>query len=223
MENINKGDILEVRATDPGFFNDINVWAKRTGNTLMDNKKVGNEFLAVLKKGTVKTNIATGNPHGMVAKDNKTMVVFSGDLDKAIASFIIANGAASMGREVTMFFTFWGLNILRKNSKVNVKKGALENMFSSMMPRGSKKLGLSKMNMGNMGPKMIRFMMKKKNVDSLEQLIEMARTNGVRMIACNMSMDLMGITEQELIEGVDMAGVASYLGAAEESDVNLFI
>nr|WP_279230332.1 DsrE/DsrF/DrsH-like family protein [Thermohalobacter berrensis] len=151
------------------------------------------------------------------------MVVFSGDLDKAIASFIIANGAAAMGRKVTMFFTFWGLNVLRKSEKVNVKKGFMDKMFGMMMPRGSKKLKLSKMNMAGMGPKMIRKVMKDKNISSLEELIQQAIKAGVRIVACNMSMDVMGISKEELIDGVEIGGVASYLGAAEESDVNLFI
>ncbi|WP_425447592.1 DsrE/DsrF/DrsH-like family protein [Dethiothermospora halolimnae] len=155
--------------------------------------------------------------------DDKSMVVFSGDLDKAIASFIIANGAAAMGRKVTMFFTFWGLNILRKHDKVKVKKGFMDKMFGMMMPRGSKRLGLSKMNMGGMGPKMIRRVMKNKNISSLEELIEAAIDNGVRVVACTMSMDVMGITKDELIDGIEYGGVAAYLGAAEESNVNLFI
>nr|WP_279380128.1 DsrE/DsrF/DrsH-like family protein [Sporosalibacterium faouarense] len=156
-------------------------------------------------------------------KDDKTMVVFSGDLDKAIASFIIANGAASMGKEVTMFFTFWGLNILRKPEKVKVKKSFMDKMFGMMMPRGSKKLQLSNMNMAGMGPKMIRKVMNDKNVNSLEELIELAKKSGIRMVACTMSMDLMGITKDELIDGVEYGGVAAYLDAAEESNVNLFI
>nr|WP_276716977.1 DsrE/DsrF/DrsH-like family protein [Caloranaerobacter azorensis] len=155
--------------------------------------------------------------------DGKTIVVFSGDLDKAIASFIIANGAAAMGRKVTMFFTFWGLNILRKPEKVKVQKGFMDKMFSMMMPRGSKKLKLSQMNMMGMGAKMIRNVMKKKNISSLEELIEQAKNQGVRLVACNMSMDVMGITKEELIDGVEIGGVASYLGVAEESNVNLFI
>ena len=151
------------------------------------------------------------------------MVVFSGDLDKAIAAFIIANGAVSMGRKVTMFFTFWGLTIIRKQDKVKTKKDIVAKMFSMMLPRGSKKLSLSQMNMGGMGAKMIRGVMKKHNVDSLESLIQQALDSGVEMIACNMSMDLMGISENELIDGVSFGGVASYLAAGEESDINLFI
>nr|WP_275450017.1 DsrE/DsrF/DrsH-like family protein [Halothermothrix orenii] len=151
------------------------------------------------------------------------MVVFSGELDKAIASFIIANGAASMGNKVTMFFTFWGLNILRKDRAVNTKKGFMEKMFGKMMPRGSKKLPLSKMNMMGLGPRMIRKVMEGKGVDSLESLIKQARENGVNMVACQMSMDVMGIKKEELIDGVEVGGVASFLGAADKSNMSLFI
>ncbi len=154
---------------------------------------------------------------------DKTIVVFSGDLDKAIASFIIATGAASMGRQVTMFFTFWGLNILRKPKRVKVQKGLLDKMFGMMMPRGSFKLGLSRMNMGGIGPKMIRMVMRKKNIAALESMIGEARMMGIKMVACQMSMDVMGIKKEELIEGVEVGGVASYLAAAEQGNVNLFI
>ncbi len=219
LEQMNRGDVLDVSATDPGFAADIKMWCKRTGNTLVDSGKREKEFFAVIKKGAPIMHSGT---HSKLP-DDKTIVVFSGDLDKAIATFIIANGAAAMGRQVTLFFTFWGLNILRKPEKVSVTKDMLARMFSGMMPRGSKRLGLSKMNMGGMGAQMIRFVMKKHNVDSLESLMKQAMDNGVRILACTMSMDLMGITKEELIDGIDYGGVATYLGAAEEANVNLFI
>jgi len=149
--------------------------------------------------------------------------VFSGDLDKVLASFIIANGAAAMGRPVTMFFTFWGLNVLRKADAPKVAKSAVESMFGQMMPKGAGKLKLSKMNMGGMGTAMMKKVMKDKNVDSLEDLIASAMQAGVRIVACTMSMDVMGIKEEELIDGVEFAGVGAYLGDAEASNVNLFI
>ncbi|KXG78997.1 DsrE/DsrF/DrsH-like family protein [Thermotalea metallivorans] len=155
--------------------------------------------------------------------DKKTIIVFSGDMDKVMASFIIANGAAAMGSEVTMFFTFWGLNVLRKAQKIKVKKDFMEKMFGWMMPRGAEKLGLSKMNFGGMGAVMMKQIMKKKNVNSLPELIESAQAMGVRMIACTMSMDVMGIKEEELIDGIEFAGVATYLGESDEANVNLFI
>lgn len=150
-------------------------------------------------------------------------MVFSGDLDKALASFIIANGAASMGKKVTMFFTFWGLNILRKPEKVPVKKQFMDSMFGKMMPRGSKKLKLSNMNMLGMGTKMMRKVMKNKNISSLEDLIKSAIDGGIEIVACQMSMDVMGLKKEELIEGVKLGGVGYYLGEAEDSNVNLFI
>lgn len=155
--------------------------------------------------------------------DKKTMVVFSGDLDKIMASFIIANGAAAMGNEVTMFFTFWGLNALRKAKKIKVKKDFMEKLFGWMMPRGAERLGLSKMNFAGMGAEMMKSIMKKKNVNSLPELIEMAQMMDVKMVACTMSMDVMGLKEEELIDGLEFAGVASYLGEADEANVNLFI
>lgn len=155
--------------------------------------------------------------------DKKTIIVFSGDMDKVMASFIIANGAAAMGSEVTMFFTFWGLNVLRKAQKIKVKKDFMEKMFGWMMPRGAEKLGLSKMNFCGMGAVMMKQIMKKKNVNSLPELIESAQAMGVKMIACTMSMDVMGIKEEELIDGIEFAGVATYLGESDEANVNLFI
>ena len=128
-----------------------------------------------------------------------------------------------MGRPVTMFFTFWGLNALRKSNAPSIKKPFMDKMFGAMMPKGSRKLKLSKMNMAGMGTAMMKKVMKDKNVDSLEALMEHAQNSGIRLVACTMSMDIMGITKEELIDGVELAGVASYLGDAEESNVNLFV
>lgn len=219
---MNEAEILQVSATDMGFANDIDSWCKRTGNTLIKVERKNKENVVYIKKGAevcdaVKSSSVTELPQG------KTMIVFSGDLDKVLASFIIANGAAAMGRPVTMFFTFWGLNALRKSEKVTVKKALMEKMFGAMMPRGSSKLKLSKMNMAGMGTAMMKKVMNDKNVDSLESLMKKAMQNGVKIVACTMSMDIMGITKEELIDGIEYAGVASYLGDAEESNVNLFI
>jgi CoA-disulfide reductase len=211
------GQIIEVLATDPGFESDIPAWCSRTGNVLEKLDNVDNKFLARIRKGRQE------NTPEKSASLNKTMVIFSNDLDKAIASFIIANGAASMGRKVTLFFTFWGLNILRKPGSVKVKKDLISRMFGFMMPRGPKKLSLSQMNMLGMGGKMIRWIMKKKKVYSLEELITQAIDNGVELIACNMSMDIMGIKKEELLDEVQYGGVASYIAASEEADMSLFI
>lgn len=217
--NMNEDDLLEVSATDMGFSKDIQSWCKRTGNTYIKTERHDKENIVTIKKGTtVEAQQSTVNE-----KEGKTIIVFSGDFDKVLASFIIANGAASMGRPVTMFFTFWGLNALRKSDKKNIKKPFLDSMFGKMMPKGTKKLKLSKMNMAGMGTAMMKKVMKDKNVNTLEDLMKQAMEQGVKLIACTMSMDVMGITKEELIDGVEFAGVASYLGDAEESNVNLFI
>ncbi len=152
-----------------------------------------------------------------------SMIVFSGDLDKLLAAFIIANGAAAMDTPVTMFFTFWGLNALRREERVRVKKSLVESMFGWMMPRGAKKLTLSKMNMGGMGTMMMKRVMEQKNVYSLPRLMESAKEQGVRLVVCTMSMDVMGIKGEELIDGVEFGGVASFLDAADRSKTTLFI
>jgi len=223
IKTMKHGEYLEVKASDPGFFADIASWCQRTGNTLIKTEKKNKEFVVLLKKGVEVEKEDNTKMQNIIEKTDKSMVVFSGELDKALASFIIANGAAAMGRKVTMFFTFWGLNVLRKEEHVPVKKNFMEKMFGAMMPRGINKLKLSKMNMGGMGSAMMKKIMKDKNVDSLEALIKQAQNNGVRMVACTMSMDVMGIKEEELIDGVDYAGVATFLSAAEKSDASLFI
>ncbi len=221
MKDMKDGEVMEVSANDPGFSRDIVAWARRTGNTLLSNEHVGDNYVALLKKGTGAA--VTQKVPQAVAGDGKTIIVFSGDLDRVLASFIIANGAAAMGRPVTMFFTFWGLNVLRKASRIKVKKSFIESMFGGMMPRGSGKLKLSKLNMAGMGTAMMKMVMRKKNVDSLETLIQKAMKAGVKIVACTMSMDIMGIKQQELLDGVELGGVGAYLGDAEESNVNLFI
>ncbi|WP_032122269.1 DsrE/DsrF/DrsH-like family protein [Clostridium amazonitimonense] len=226
MDQLKEGEILKIKASDPGFYEDIKSWCNTTGNQLLNVNKEAGIIIALVKKNSNNDEIkreCTMTSSQVQSKDGKTMVVFSGDLDKAIASFIIANGAASMGKKVTMFFTFWGINILRKGEKVTVVKGFMEKMFGFMMPRGTKKLKLSNMNMAGMGPKMIRKIMKDKNVSSLEELITAAINSGVEIVACQMSMDLLGLKKEELIEGVKIGGVGYYLGEAEDSNVNLFI
>jgi peroxiredoxin family protein len=159
----------------------------------------------------------------MTEKKKTTIVLFSGDYDKAMAAYIIANGAAAYDHEVTIFHTFWGLNALRKNEPIAVKKGFMEKMFGKMMPRGADKMGLSKMNFAGFGPKMIKDVMKKHNAMTLPQLIEMAQEQDVKLVACTMTMDLLGLQQEELLEGIEYAGVAAYLADAEEGNVNLFI
>lgn len=219
LNEAKNGDLIEISTTDPAFASDIEGFCRRTGNIFVGMESSKGISVAKIQKGEVVQNASCS----VSAKDNKNIIVFSGDLDKAIASFIIANTAAAMGRKVSMFFTFWGLNILRKSERVKTKKDFISRMFGMMMPRGSKKLKLSKMNMGGMGAKMIRGIMKSKNVDSLEDMIKLTQQNGVELIACSMSMDLMGIKTDELIDGVKLAGAAAMLANAEESDMSLFI
>lgn len=221
MKNVDDGEIIEIKATDPGFSKDIVAWADKSGHTFINLKKENNIQIAYVQKGSKRFH-----KEGYQVKTQgnaSTMVVFSQDLDKAIAAMIIATGAKSMGKDVTLFFTFWGLNILRKAKSKRVKKTFIEKMFGKMMPKGTKKLPLSNMNMLGMGPKMIRMVMKKKNVDSLEILLSRAQELGVNIVACAMSMDIMGIKESELIDGIEYAGVASYLAATDEANHNLFI
>lgn len=221
LDEMSDGQVLEVSASDPGFFADIRAWAQRTGNNLLDVKKENKLIIARLEK---KRPGATAQAPAMTdGKDNKTIVVFSGDFDKAMASFIIANGAASMGKKVTMFFTFWGLSILRKPEAVPVEKSLVDKMFGWMLPRGAAELKLSKMNMLGLGTQMMRQVMKDKNIASLEELIAAAQKAGIEIVACQMTMDVMGLRKEELIDGVKIGGVGYYLGEAEDANVNLFI
>ena len=158
-----------------------------------------------------------------MTRNRTTIVLFSGDYDKAMAAYIIANGAAAYDHEVTIFHTFWGLNALRKEEVIPVKKGFMEKVFGKMMPRGADRMGLSKMNFAGMGPKMIKDIMKKHNAIPLPQLIEMAQEQGVKLVACTMTMDLLGLQKEELKDGIEYAGVAAYLADAEEGNVNLFV
>lgn len=159
----------------------------------------------------------------MTDRKKTTIVLLSGDYDKVMAAYIIANGAAAYDHEVTIFHTFWGLNALRKDENVQVEKGFLEKMFAKMMPRGADKMGISKMNFAGLGPKLIKSVMKKHNALPLPQLIEMAQEQDVKLIACTMTMDLLGLQQEELLDNIEYAGVAAYLAEAEDGNVNLFI
>ena len=216
IENAQNGEIFEVVSTDKGFKSDISAWCENTGNNLIDLKVENKKIYATIQKGQPLKNIPAKTENG------QTIVVFSNDLDKVLASFIIANGAKVSGKDVTMFFTFWGLNVLRK-SNVNVKKGLIDTMFGMMMPKGTDKLTLSKMHMGGIGSAMMKWVMKNKNISTLSELIKQAQENGIKFIACNMSMDVMGIKEEELIDGVEIGGVAKYIAESSHSNSNLFI
>ena len=218
IQDIEQGEIIEVSVTDIGFTKDIASWCKTTGNTLINIDENDGTFKAYVMKG--KKEVSTENKV-IETHDSVTIVVFSGELDKAMAAFIIGTGAASMGKKVTLFFTFWGLSIIKK--KADVDKMFMEKMFDTMLPEDINKLGLSKMNMAGLGSKMMKKVMKEKNVDDLPTLMNNARDLGIKFIACSMSMDVMGIKPEELVDGVEIGGVATYLGDAETSGVNLFI
>lgn len=215
---IKTGDRLLITATDQGFGKDVAAWCNMTGAQLVGVENKSGVIHATIEKGEPKSACKMVN-----GGDNKTLIVFSDDLDKALASFVIANGAASTGKKVTMFFTFWGLNVIKKRQKPAVSKDIFGKMFGWMLPAHSGKLKLSKMNMGGAGSWMMRLIMKKKHIDSLESLIAQAAENGVEMIACTMSMDVMGVKQEELMENVTLGGVATYLERAEDANVNLFI
>ena len=219
IRDLKEGDHVYVEATEDAFASDIRVWTERTGNLLVSEKTSDGLITAEIEKHTPQKNEKTDAE----SEHEKTFVVFSGDLDKTIAAFIMANGAAAMGRQVTMFFTFWGLNVLRRPEKVKVKKNFIGKIFGFMMPRGTIKLGLSRMNFGGLGAKMIRTVMKQDGIESVEDLMADAVKHGVRLVACQMSMDIMGIQKEELIDGVELGGVATMLGSAEKSDLTYFI
>ncbi|MGB5618037.1 MAG: DsrE/DsrF/DrsH-like family protein [Desulfobacterales bacterium] len=152
-------------------------------------------------------------------------IVFSGDLDKVLAAFVIATGAVAMGMEAVMFFTFWGTPVLRDKKKSVGGKDTMGKMFGTMLPKGTSDVKLSKMNMGGMGTAMMRSLMKKKNVATLEQMLEMAEELEVKIFVCEMSMDLMGFKREEMIEYKDLTfcGVAKFLEEANNSRITLFI
>lgn len=219
-DQINIGDRLEISVTDQAFGEDLNGWCRMVGAKLVSMNNSGGVITATVEKIAKEDASCTTSA---IAKDNKTLIVFSDDLDRALASFVIANGAAATGKKVSIFFTFWGLNVIKKEKKPAVRKDFMGKMFGMMLPSSSKKLGLSQMNMGGIGSKMMRSIMKNKNVDSLESLMQQALDNGVEFIACSMSMDVMGIKKEELIDNITIGGVAAYLDRAENANVNLFI
>ncbi len=213
------GDELAVTASDPGFLRDAKAWCGISGHAFLEGQaKPGSVFCRIRKNAPVPTSTA------VAAKSNKTtMVVFSGDLDKVMASLVIANGAVAMGKEVTLFFTFWGLNALRKDVPQAKGKTLLDAMFGWMMPRGIGKLKLSQMHMLGMGTAMMKHVMKIKNVDSPQSLLMQARKQGVKLVACTMSLDVMGLKPEELIDGIELGGVATFLAESESAGMTLFV
>lgn len=218
MEKASRGSRILIEATDPGFARDAEAWCDSTGNRFISHDTSRGVTSIVVEKGEGRKDDAAAD-----RGKGKSFILFSDDLDKALATFVLANGAAATGEKVSIFFTFWGLNAIKKERKPAVKKDIFGRMFGWMLPSGSRKLKLSKMNMGGMGPKMMRHIMKRKNIESLETLRDMAIANGVEFIACQMSMDVMGVAKEELLDNVVIGGVATYMNRAEDSNVNLFI
>ena len=219
MDGLASGERVEITATDPGFPRDAAAWCSSTGNQLISKEASGGKSVVIIEKGEPKScNIVT-----TCDGKGKTFIMFSDDLDKALATFVLANGAAATGQKVTIFFTFWGLNVIKKLHKPETEKDIFGKMFGMMLPSSSKKLKLSKMSMGGIGGKMMRYIMNKKGIDSLESLRQQALENGVEFIACQMSMDVMGVKQEELLDEVTIGGVATYMERADNANVNLFI
>jgi NADPH-dependent 2,4-dienoyl-CoA reductase/sulfur reductase-like enzyme/peroxiredoxin family protein/rhodanese-related sulfurtransferase/TusA-related sulfurtransferase len=212
------GETIEITATDPGFARDAESWCKSTGNKFVSAETKGGRYRIVVEPGNGSESAQPTAPG-----KGKTFVLFSDDLDKALATFVLANGAAATGEKVTIFFTFWGLNAIKKQNKPKVKKDIFGRMFSMMLPSGSTSLKLSKMNMFGIGSRMMRHIMKNKNVASLEELRDAAVKNGVEFIACQMSMDVMGVSREELLDEVTVGGVATYMNRTDDANLNLFI
>lgn len=220
MDTMSAGESLEITATDPGFARDAESWCKSTGNNFVSSEANGGKYRIVVERGA---GSAAKQDNVQASGRGKTFVLFSDDLDKALATFVLANGAAATGEKVTIFFTFWGLNAIKKTNKPKVRKDIFGRMFSMMLPSDSTSLKLSKMNMFGMGRRMMRYIMKNKNVSSLEELREAAAKSGVEFIACQMSMDVMGVSREELIDEVTVGGVATYMNRTEDANLNLFI
>lgn len=220
MDTMSAGERIEVKATDPGFPRDAEAWCQSTGNRFLSKTNSNGYYSVVIEKGGEQP--APAFVGGGMSK-NKTLIMFSDDLDRALATFVLANGAAATGHKVSIFFTFWGLNVIKKEKKPAVKKDFFGKMFSWMLPSDSRKLKLSKLSMCGIGDKMMRNIMRKKNISQLEELRQQAMDSGVEFIACQMSMDMMGVHQEELIDGVTIGGVATYMNRAEDACVNLFI
>ena len=220
MDVLAVGQQLEVRATDAGFPRDAEAWCRTTGHKFLGKRAEGGIQIVEIEKAAPQVVEAT---QPQTSEQGKTLILFSDDLDKTLATFVLANGAAATGKKVSIFFTFWGLNAIKKVRKPKVKKDIFGRMFGWLLPADSTQLALSKMNMLGIGSKMMRYLMRKKGVDSLETLRQQAIDQGVEFIACQMSMDVMGIKREELLDNVTVGGVASYMERAEQANVNLFI
>ena len=231
IDKLPEGGRVVIRSTDPGFVRDAGAWCKVTGNLLISMEESNGTYTAMVEKTAKQSAMAVaqetegmrGEPFVQMTPKGATIIVFSNDFDRALASFVLANGAAAAGKDVTMFFTFWGLSVIRKPNAPRVAKDFMGRMFGMMLPKHAGGLSLSHMNFGGIGPKLMKSRMKSKNIDMLETMMSQARQAGVHFIACQMSMDIMGVKHEELLDGVEVGGVATYMEAATEGNVNLFI
>lgn len=230
-EKLAPGHILEVIASDAGFAKDLPSFCKATGRECLGVEReggiyrgrirqpIGGDASAALPAQEASQMVTSRSPQG-----GATLVVFSQELDRAMAALVIANGALAMGGKATLFFTFWGLNVLRKDEPPHIAgKTFMDKMFGWMMPRGIHRLPLSNMHMGGMGTALMKWRMGSKNLPNLQGLLADAKKAGARLVACSMSMDAMGIRLEELIDGVEVGGVADFLSATSDTSANLFI
>ncbi len=218
LKSLSDGTRVKLNASDPDMLKEVGAWTAATGNRLLESGGEGDRIFAIIEKGNAPANEQAAS---QAKNTDKTILVFSDDFDRALAAFVIANGALAMNRKVTLYFTFWGLNVLKRKDNPPVRKDLLSAMFGLMMPKGSRQLTLSKLNMLGVGTGLMRYIMKKKNVDSLEVLIKQAIASGAEVIACQMAMDVMGIKKEEFIDGVKIGGVAQFIAASEASGTTL--
>lgn len=220
MDNLNAGESLELLAPQ-SFDVDLMNWIKSSGNELVS-QEMKTDYLSAI----IRRRIPGAESHALPAapaEQTGAIVLFSNDLDKAMAALIIACGMAASGMKVGIFFTFWGLSVLRRNPAPPVRKNALSKMFGWMLPKGASRLKLSKMNMGGLGTGMMKHVMAQQNVATLPDLLKQAKALGVKFIACEMAMNVMGISREELVEVDEVAGVASFVELAKQNGRTLFI
>jgi NADPH-dependent 2,4-dienoyl-CoA reductase/sulfur reductase-like enzyme/peroxiredoxin family protein/rhodanese-related sulfurtransferase/TusA-related sulfurtransferase len=219
MDKMKPNDRVRLLAS-PSFSCDLTSWAQSSGNKVLSTTEHNDHLEAILQKGEPAAPVAQAKSD---TASGATLILFSNDLDKAMAALILACGMAAAGQKATIFFTFWGLSVLRKNPGPSVKKPLLSTLFGWMLPKGITQLALSKMHMLGMGTAMMKYVMRQQNVPSLQDLLVQARQLGVRFVACEMAMNVMGLQREELIEIDDVAGVANFAQLAQSSKTNLFI
>ena len=218
MDKASIGQQVIVEATDPGFENDALAWSAITGNPIISKSQNDGIITVVFEK---KTEI--GKASIPPKEDNVTLIIFSEELDRGIAAFNIALGALSLGMKVEIFFTFWGLSLLRKHNTEKEKKTMAQRLMDDLLPSNDKTLPLSHMNMMRLGAKFMSRVMKKEHITSLDFMIHLSKMDGIKFIACQMSMQMMGLTKEDLIDGVEVGGVATMIEYARKANLNYFI